>query len=220
VRRPLLALAALIALCAGAAAAIISLDGPGKAPTRDSRAHARRFDGPSAPPSMPAFNFALKDQNGRTVRLSDYAGGVVALSFLYSTCTNTCPIIAQQIRGALGELHRPAEAIFVSVDPEQDTRAHVRRFLAENGLSARVEYLAGTRRQLRPIWHAFGIAPQAQIDSHRGDFTVDVELLDKSGKPRVGYVTLKSLDPDDIAHDIETLQDEPPPRTRPARVDL
>ncbi|HKB07335.1 MAG TPA: redoxin domain-containing protein [Candidatus Polarisedimenticolia bacterium] len=49
-----------------------------QAPLRDE--YVKRFQGKPAPP------FALKDMNGRAVRLSDYRGKVVLLNFWYSAC--------------------------------------------------------------------------------------------------------------------------------------
>jgi hypothetical protein len=71
-----------------------------------------------------------------------------------------------------------------------------------------------------PIWRFFGIGPQVPADSTGADFSLDIELLDKTGKPRVGYTELKELDPDLIAHDIETLARARPPRVAPRRVGL
>ena len=82
------------------------------------------------------------------------------LTFLSSTCRPTCPLIAQQIRGALDELGgNPVSVLIVSADPAADTPARVRRFLGEAALDGRVEYLTGTRTELQPIWRAYGIAP-------------------------------------------------------------
>jgi hypothetical protein len=44
-----------------------------------------------------------------------------------------------------------------------------------------------------------------------------VELLDKTGRLRVGYTDVDQMDPDAIAHDIEKLQSEPLPKVLPKR---
>jgi protein SCO1/2 len=178
------------------------------------------FYGPTAPASMPAIEFSLRDLAGARVRLSSYAGEPVVLVFIDSTCAKLCPIVAQQLRGTLAELPRPVPVIAISVDPAQDSAAHVRSFLAAARLTGRVAYIAGPRAALVPIWHFFGIQPEQPADSTSENFSLDIELLDKSGKPRVGYTALDELDPDAIAHDIETLARAPAPRRPPHRLDL
>ena len=49
-------------------------------------------------------------------------GKPVVVAFLYSTCRDTCPLQAQQIKGALNELGSDVPALAVSVDPANDTR--------------------------------------------------------------------------------------------------
>ena len=68
-------------------------------------------------------------------------------------------VIANQIRGALEELPHPPAVVFVSADPAADTPGHVRRFLAQVGLSGRVHYLTGSQAKLAPIWRAYRIVP-------------------------------------------------------------
>ena len=175
------------------------------------------FYGATAPESFPAVNFALRNQNGQTISLERYQGQVVVLTFVYSTCQNTCPVVVSQIRGALNELHHRFPAIAVSVDPKQDTPANVSAFLIKEDMLGQLQYLVGSRQRLEPIWRFFGIQPQIHINSSKSDHSIDVELLDKTGKPRVGYTDVDQMDPDAIAHDIEKLQSEPLPNVLPKR---
>src|SRR2546428_7568056 len=74
---------------------------------RAARAHAaRERAGPAAlrgspSPSLavigPAPPFALVDPTGRSVSLADYAGRVVLLSFVYTTCRSACPLVTQRM---------------------------------------------------------------------------------------------------------------------------
>ena len=70
--------------------------------------------------------------------LAALRGKPVVLAFLYTRCGAPCTLIAQQIRGALDELRRPAAVVIVSADPAGDTPASVRSFLAATSLSGRV----------------------------------------------------------------------------------
>lgn len=226
----LLIATALAVLATGAlAVGLVLAFGSGRAPSPAAGSASgliNGFYGPTAPASMPPIDFSLRDVAGMRLRLRDYAGEPVVLVFIDSTCSSLCPLVAQQLRGTLDELPHPVPVIAISVDPAQDTAAHVRRFLAAADLSGRVAYIAGPRSSLVPIWRFFGVQPELPADSRSENFSLDIELLDKTGKPRVGYTELNAgdqiseLDPDVVAHDIETLAREPAPQRAPRRVEL
>jgi protein SCO1/2 len=119
---------------------------------------------------------------------------------MYSTCRDTCPLTAQQIRGALDDLPRPVPVLAVSVDPSADTAFHVRRFLLAQELLGRMRYLVGTRAQLAAVWRQFGIAPQTATASH----TASVVIVDRRGRQRIGFPT-SELTPEGLAHDLRLL---------------
>ncbi len=169
---------------------------------------------------FPAVDFALRDQNHKLIRLSSYQGQVVAATFVYSTCQNTCPIVVQELSQALDELPHAIPAIAISVDPKQDTPLNVKAFLIKESVYTQLHYLVAPRRVLEPIWKKFGIQPQLKINSSKSDHSVELVLFDKTGRARVGYQDLSTMDPDAIAADIRTLQAQPLPRVLPRRVDL
>jgi protein SCO1/2 len=155
-------------------------------------------------PEIPPQDFHLHDQDGRPVSLRQFRGRVVILTFMYTTCRDTCPLTATQIRGALDDVGRPVPALAVSVDPVGDTRARARAFLLQRGLSHdRMRFLLGTRAQLQPIWKAYGIQPQGNAFDH----TAYVLLIDRHGRQRVGF-PVQQLVPEDLAHDVRRLQAE------------
>jgi protein SCO1/2 len=204
-------------LCATAIVVIVTLSanvGPNGAQASATQ-KVNGFYGPTAPASQPAVNFTLRNQYGKEISLDQYRGQVVMLTFVYSTCADTCPVVVSQMRGALNELSKRVPTIAVTVDPKQDTPANVSAFLIKEDMLGQMEYLVGTKRQLEPIWRFFGIQPQLAINSSKSDHSILVDLLDKSGKPRVGYTDVEQMDPDAIAADIRTLQAEPAPRTYP-----
>jgi protein SCO1/2 len=217
---PRIALALTVAvLCATALVLIVTLTANSGINGTDGTPSqlVNGFYGASAPASIPPVNFALRNQNGQTISLARYQGQVVVLTFIYSTCQSPCPVVVSQIRGALNELAHRVPAIAVSVDPKEDTPANVSAFLVKEDMLGQLQYLVGPRRQLERIWHFFGIQPQFHVNSSKSDHSIDVELLDKTGKPRVGYTDVDEIDPDAIAHDIERLQAEPLPKVLPKR---
>jgi protein SCO1/2 len=165
------------------------------------------FDGAPFPKGVTAPDFTLEDQYGQRVSLSGYRGRVVLLTFLYSTCGDTCAVIGQQIRGALDELDeahvRAPAVLIVSADPTADTPAHVKRFLAEVSLTARAQYLTGTPAQLHSVWHAYEVKP-ASVGAREFDEYAPVLLLDPNGEKRVLF-EIEELTPEGLSHDVGKL---------------
>ena len=195
--RPRLAL--LTALACGAAAALgLILAGGG---SRSATVSAQTgYAGAVRPHGIPPAEFRLRDQDGRVVDARSLRGRPAVVTFMYSTCQDTCPLTADQIRGALDDLPRPVGVVVVSVDPRGDTPLNVRRFLARHGLTGRAHYLLGTRAQLAPIWRAFGVRPQGNGFEH----SASTVLIDASGRQRVGFPT-NELTPEGLAHDLRRL---------------
>lgn len=184
---------ALVALVA-----VVLLVVTGGADPSSARVGPTGWAGAVRPPGIPPAAFALRDENGRVVHARDFRGTPVAVMFVYSTCTDTCPLTAQQVRGALDQVPG-ARALAVSVDPRTDTRANVRRFLLEQRLAGRVPYLVGTRPQLARVWRQFGVGPQG-----RREHDVSVVLLDRHGRQRVGF-GVDDLSAEALAHDLAEL---------------
>ena len=156
------------------------------------------------PPGVKPANFTLPDAAGNEFNARSLRGKVSVVTFVYSTCQDTCPLTAEQIRGALDQLGKDAPPVVaISVLPGQDTPFHVHRFLVEHRLLGRMTYLVGTRRQLAPVWKEFAIAPERTSSPH----SVDTVVLDRRSVQRVGF-DAGDLLPEDLAHDIRVLQRE------------
>ena len=132
--------------------------------------------------------------------MADYRGRTVVMTFVYSTCEDTCPAQVQSIRGALDKLGRDVPVLAVSVDPRNDTRERARQFLLEQHVTGRVRFVLGSEAQLAPVWKGYGIAPQ------RGklDHSAYVVLVDGSGRQRIGFPH-SQLTPDGLAADLKRL---------------
>jgi protein SCO1/2 len=198
VRLALIVFASLAILAAGGVLVFARPD------TKAPSVGASGFAGAVSPPGIPPKDFTLSDEDGKRVSLRQYRGRVVVLTFMYSTCQDTCPVTATTIRGALDDLGHDVPALAVSVDPAHDTRDSAEAFLVKRGLSAgRMHFLLGTRAQLQPIWHAYGIQPQGKGFEH----TARVLVLDRHGRQRVAFPSEQLVDRD-LAHDIRKLERE------------
>ncbi|MDO8209192.1 SCO family protein [Conexibacter sp. CPCC 206217] len=161
------------------------------------------FHGAVRPPGAPVPDFRLRDQDGKLATMDQYRGRTVVLTFMYSTCEDTCPLAAQSIRGALDDLGEDLPVIAVSVDPKDDTPFHVDNFLVKQRMNGRMRFLTGTRAQLEPIWKAYGIQPQGQGFEHSASTVV----IGADGQQRVGFLT-NQLTPDGLAADLRRVQRE------------
>ncbi|MCW3009693.1 MAG: electron transport protein SCO1/SenC [Solirubrobacterales bacterium] len=207
-----LTLAALLGLLALALGGVLLFGGDeGTGARAPFTVGSSGFAGAVSPPGARAVDFRLQDQDGGPATLGEAQGRVRVLTFLYTTCEDTCPIAASQILGALEELGPEGEdvaALAVSVDPANDTAARARKFLLGRRLTGRMDFALGREAQLRPVWEAYGIQPQGVDDGGAAfDHSARVELIDKRGFRRVGF-PLDQLNPDALAHDIRKLQAE------------
>ena len=114
---------------------------------------------PSASERARPADFTLTDQHGRPFRLSQYRGRVVVLFFGYAHCPDVCPTTLANLahaRSALGDAGRNVTVAFVTVDPQRDTPAVLRSFVALFDRS--FVGLTGTPAQLAPVYRAYHVA--------------------------------------------------------------
>lgn len=167
---------------------------------------------------VPAPELELADERGAAVRLRALRGRPVVVTFMTAACDDTCPLMAQQIRGALDRLGRDVPAIAIAVDPARDTPARARAFLRAQRMEGRLRFALGTRDELRRAWRGFGVDPlaggAAAPHVHAGGgrhahvtHQVRIVLLDARGAQRVGYAA-RDATPEAIAHDLRALERE------------
>lgn len=190
------ALVIVAALAAGAVA--LAASGGGSRPVA-----GEAFEGALIPPGVRAPDFALRNQDGDVVRMRDLRGRPVVVTFLYTTCEDSCPVQAQQVKGALNELGHDVPALAIAVDPPRDTPGSARRFLAEARMTGRMDFVLGSRSELAPLWRGYAVRPQSVTEEHQAR-TV---LVDKRGFQRIGF-PLDQTTPERLAHDLRLLEAE------------
>ncbi len=163
------------------------------------------FQGAVRPPDIPPAEFGLRDQDGKPVRLDELRGRPVVVTFLYTTCEDTCPLTTAQIRGALDDLGHDVPVVAVSVDPPRDTPDRARSFLLKHKMTGRMRFVLGERAELARLWKAYGVQPQGEGFEH----SASTVLLDARGRQRVGFFS-DVLTPEALAADIRRLEAEGP----------
>ena len=161
------------------------------------------FQGALMPEGVRAPDFNLTNQDGAPISMRELRGTPVVVTFLYTTCEDTCPIQAQTVRGALDQLGHDVPAIAIAVDPPRDTPERAKAFLSEQRALGRIDFVLGKRAELKPLWKGFFIRPQTVTEEHQARFT----LVDAEGFQRVGYPGSEAT-PERLAHDLRLLEAE------------
>ena len=79
-----------------------------------------------------AKDFSLTDASGRVRTMADFKGKVVVLFFGYAQCPDVCPTTMTemaQLKQQLGADGDKLQVLFVTVDPERDTRDVMKAYM-------------------------------------------------------------------------------------------
>ena len=102
--------------------------------------------------------FSLVDQTGTPVTDASWRGRWMLVYFGYTTCPDVCPTELQTIAAALESLGRQAAQvvpIFITVDPERDTPAHLAEYVKL--FDDRLVGLTGTPEQIAAVARAYRV---------------------------------------------------------------
>jgi protein SCO1/2 len=205
----LLPLALVLAGCGSSSSKDASSSDTQSAPAETTTVAKAAFAAPGVlDPAQQAPPVVLADQDGRRTSLAEFRGKAVMITFVYSHCPDTCPLIMQALGAAkrsLGKRADELQIVAVSVDPKGDTPRAVKRFLAQRRLTGKVHYLLGTRKQLATVWVAWHITSRAAAsDPEQIEHSSAIYGIDGSGMIRTLYPA-SPLDPKAIVHDVPLL---------------
>ena len=123
------------------------------------------FEGTELTSGDTASDFQLQDQFGRKVALDGIQGEVIALTFLYTNCPDTCPLTTQTLRQAYGALEDDVGRVgfvAISVDPARDTPERVHAYSEQWDMLDKWTFLTGSEEDLEPVWRSYYVAAQRQ----------------------------------------------------------
>jgi protein SCO1/2 len=138
-------------------------------------------------PPRQAPEFALQGTDGQTLNLERYHGKVVLLAFGYSSCTAVCPVTLHTFALALRKLGPAAagvQVVYVTVDPERDTPARLKQFLAN--FDQAFMGGTGTQKQLENVRRDYGVSAKKipYQNTYVYDHSSFTYLLDRNGRIR------------------------------------
>jgi protein SCO1/2 len=158
-----------------------------------------------------APEFTLTTQNGKRLALKELRGKVLAITFIFASCTDTCPLLTAKMAGLRDKLGPDfgSKVYFLSitVDPERDTTEVLKRYAeAYKANLAGWAFLTGTPAEIREIAKRYGIyykkTPRGDVDH-----TFLTSLVDQNGTLRVQYMGVR-FDPDEMLRDLRSLMKE------------
>jgi protein SCO1 len=150
----------------------------------------------------------LTDHNGKLRTLSDFKGKVVVMFFGYTHCPDVCPTTMSDLKQTMKLLGNDADKVqvlFITVDPERDTKEVLAKFVPS--FDKRFIGLTGTLEEVAKNMGSYKIfankVPSASSGTYSIDHSAGLYVFDKTGTARIymGY----GEKPADIAHDIEQL---------------
>jgi len=109
---------------------------------------------------VPAPDFRLQDQLGRTVSLSQFRGRAVLLAFVDSRCSTICPLTTTSMLQAvrlMGAAGRHVQLLGINANPDVTRVADVRDYSAAHGMMHAWDFLTGRLDQLTKVWKAYHV---------------------------------------------------------------
>src|SRR5262245_66439803 len=109
-----------------------------------------------------APEFTLTKQDGKRLALRELRGKALAITFIFASCTDTCPLLTAKMAGIqnrLGPAFGP-QAFFLSitVDPERDTAGVLKRYAETHKANpAGWGFLTGTSAEIREGVKSYGM---------------------------------------------------------------
>lgn len=142
----------------------------------------------------PVPDFTLADTDGRPFRFSKEADRFVTLLYFgYTHCPDICPVHLANLSAVLKELpwdlRRRIKVVFVTTDPERDTRAALRQWL--DAFDPAFVGLSGTAAEIDAAQALLGIGPVVREERAPGDWVIghvaQVMAFTPDGRTRVDY---------------------------------
>lgn len=163
----------------------------------------------------PAADFTLTAQDGSKFSTAELRGKVVAVNFVFTRCTDVCPIATAkmvQIQRSLGEqFGTDVYFVSVTVDPEHDTPDVLSRYAHALGCDpSGWAFLTGSHESIKDVARRYGVfhdRPSGGEVQHN----LLTSLIDREGMLRVQYMG-ERFDPSELLHDLRDLATEGNPQ--------
>jgi protein SCO1/2 len=163
------------------------------------------------PKMGPAPGFTLTSQDGAQISLANLRGKVAAVTFIFTRCAATCPVLTPMMSLVQDRLGRDfgSKIVFVSitVDPEHDTPEVLKLYAQMFGADvAGWSFLTGPLSIVSDLTHRYGLF--AARDANGGvEHSFLTSIVDRHGILRVQYLGIR-FDPEEFQRDLVSLMKE------------
>jgi protein SCO1 len=152
--------------------------------------------------------FVLDAATGGRVSLADLRGKVLMITFIFTTCTATCPMLTAKmvhIQRQLGaEFGTRVNFASITVDPLNDTPGRLREYaVAHSANAAGWHFLTGSPSEISDVLNRYGAYAKK---SERGELEhlFLTSLVDRKGMLRIQYLGTR-FDPAEMQADLRKL---------------
>ena len=174
----------------------------GQVPAHPAKANER------LPTIGTAPEFALTSQADERVALADLRGKVLAVTFIYTTCKDTCPLLTAKMatlqRKLGGDFGPRVRFVSITVEPEVDTPPVLKAYAEKFGADpAGWSFLTGTSAEIQSVVKRYGAFARRNKPGDV-DHLFLTSLIDRKGMLRVQYLGYR-FDPDEMLRDVRRL---------------
>jgi protein SCO1/2 len=158
-----------------------------------------------------APEFTLISQDNAQVSLADLRGKVVAVTFVYTLCGTTCPVITPMmslVADRLGaDFGRKIAFISITIDPERDTPETLKLYAQTYGAAVTGwNFLTGDPAVIQDLIRRYGLFASKDADGQI-EHSLLTSIADSRGILRVQYLGAQ-FDPDEFRRDLLSLVEE------------
>lgn len=162
---------------------------------------------PALPRIGPAPQFTLTDQQNRPFSLRDVKGRVAVVTFLFTSCSDTCPVLTAKlvaVQRQLGADQASVQFVGITVDPLNDTPPVLKRYAdAHSADPVRFRFLTGSFDQITDVSRRYAVFFKQQKGGSV-DHTFLTSIVDQQGTLRVQYLGWR-FDTNEFLADIRSL---------------
>jgi protein SCO1 len=157
-----------------------------------------------------AYNFSLRNEDGKPVQLKDSDDKVRLLTFIYTSCPTVCPTITHDMTVLQNDLKqkglfaKDVQFISITIDPQRDTGQVLKAYAKQVGADLTGwEFLYGDLGTTHSVLQKYSVF--IETDNQSGIITHSVKtfLIDKNRNIRKVYGLEMNLQ--DIEKDIQSI---------------
>ncbi|NOU94432.1 redoxin domain-containing protein [Paenibacillus sp. LMG 31456] len=169
-------------------------------------------DSPALPVIKQAPTFTLNSLEGEKVQLSDSAGKVRLIEFLFTSCPDVCPMTTYNMVKLQNELKmegiwgNKVQFLSITFDPLKDTPEVFKKYGDRMGMDYDGwKLLTGTEAETGEVAKSFGVMVQKMPDGSFVHTVTSLFLVDGAGKIRKVFAMGEGMNNEDIIQKIRQI---------------